>query len=49
VFDYVGVVLAGALSLAVLCALFGDEKRSKRGLAVLRALRGSRRKDEGEG
>ncbi|MEU4607468.1 hypothetical protein AB0F43_31165 [Kribbella sp. NPDC023972] len=48
-FDYVGVVLAGALSLAVLCALFGDDKRTKRGLAVLRALRGGRWNDEGQG
>jgi hypothetical protein len=49
VFDYVGLVLAGALLLAVVCALFGDDKRAKRGLAVLRVLRGGRRSDKGEG
>jgi hypothetical protein len=49
VFDYVGVVLAGALLLAVACALFGDDKRAKRGLAVLHALRGRSPKSERQG
>lgn len=46
-FDYVAVALAGALVLAVLCALFGDDKRARRGLAVLRVLWGGRRGNKG--
>lgn len=37
-FDYISVALASGLLLAILCALFGDDKRAKRGLAVLRTL-----------
>ncbi|MFI7063994.1 hypothetical protein ACIBL3_23610 [Kribbella sp. NPDC050124] len=50
-FEFVGVVLAVCLALAVGCALFGDEEHSKRGRAVLRELLRVRRSgsgDEGE-
>lgn len=36
--EYVGVLLAGCLAVAVWCALFGDDKRAERGMAVLREL-----------
>jgi hypothetical protein len=36
--EYVFGLLAGCVALAVVCALFGDQKRADRGLAVLREL-----------
>jgi hypothetical protein len=38
VFEYVFVLLAACLLLAVVCALFGDEVHAKRGQVVLREL-----------
>ena len=36
--EFVGLVFAGCLLLAVVCALFGSDKQSLRGQAVLREL-----------
>jgi len=51
VLEIVGVLLALYAGLATWCALFGDDERAKRGMAVLRELLSAftnRYDDEGE-